>query len=1309
MAISFKTFSNDLKAKDLNYSDDFFSLKSEKVIPADSFSFDSYDAFKNIVDYKTNNFSNIFLINKQKNSDWLEVQTKENDFLNGVATTISWFAGDITNPMELGSWLYFAKNYEMFDFNVSKIDAMLTYSKPEKNYSNYIFYLEYLNDNTCRISHTFGDLKFYLSVGDDKVLRFLKNPQNDEEKFVYSSDGNILKLYKKVLHKKYNDVGDLIKTYYGFYTVGVERTEENPVGKLKLYDNDTNDSNILAYINDVTLDFDFYVDASWVGYDRSKNISSINNEKSAFGLETQALIHHQYNKDNEFNFIPLKNNLSYRGNTIRGANLTMSSDNYPDVDFRTYNTLHTGFNQEKGNDTITLSFTFNDQEYEVNDGDDLYFTIAKKNDEESNHLEPLFPYKYININDTKFIKNGAFGSNVPYFADKIKKLQGRQSIVTDLQGKRSTPNNSEYLCSWLYRKDNESQPIWLDRYYYPDLVDRAKALKGISNFDENVDENADENVDEKSNIYEQSFDNILDKNYINDNYLREKIYKNTYIDKVSDLIIEPSNSYIYHRLSSEMVKEVIEKIEPNRISTAKDQLNKKIDLLDEYLFDGENYRRINYKDWKNTNCVNLNTDIYLNKNKRIGLQLFGCDYTSGFNIQNRKDLVPYHYIATDECIYLMNNKFEIVHSFDLYKTYNDTILKLILGDIFDDIIVISGVWLYIFGYDLRLKTRIKLTARTGERFAIKGLDVLKGLKNGVETKLLNYPYDNVGIELSKEETEKVSKSSSVVDFSIPLTDWFAEIEKPRFINHKNVHIENNSGSIIYSSNLATLITESNSMIYKNNLYVPMDSKILKIIFCPDKDKDFEIFESQEEEDFYNDNDNKYPAAARFLTSDEFVLNYQNSEITGKNNENISLEGGFIQVDNKIKNIFIDEDGKIYALNFDKIGVSIDGDTIYGLYGEDKYLATGQWFWLFNQSMSKMQADVSTSKYAEFASPNSIDAIKFNEKGEMCLLRNFHNLADNQNEDNNKRIDVYDKTKKRIHTYDLSSYDTIYSLDSYNFIDDAGKEHTCFTAILGGLSLVYQVTYYSDEKRFVSKQINIPKNILKTFNETINSNALLRYKDYNALYFNLHVPSEYYYDHIATIKWDLKDIQEGWYNINVEIDLDAAKFEVRVNDKVIGKITEETHSWFLPHVSCDGSVFNNNYTLGALGKKYGTTLNNILNNSIFDPYVCKNSKIANLQLYNRKLEFYEYQAMRMRGKKVNPIILTLPCGNRNGIDEIVRYFKYNSAGAISNKVKINVSGSGLQTEGEFEMMRKEIMSTLEKNIDCLVEVKEIDFI
>jgi hypothetical protein len=84
-------------------------------------------------------------------------------------------------------------------------------------------------------------------------------------------------------------------------------------------------------------------------------------------------------------------------------------------------------------------------------------------------------------------------------------------------------------------------------------------------------------------------------------------------------------------------------------------------------------------------------------------------------------------------------------------------------------------------------------------------------------------------------------------------------------------------------------------------------------------------------------------------------------------------------------------------------------------------------------------------------------------------------------------------------------------------------------------------------------------------------------------------------------------------------------------------------------------------------------------------------------------------MRLRGKNINPLILTLPCGNRNGIDEMVRFFKYNSSPAISNKVKINITGTGLQTEGEFDLLRKEIMAVLENNKYCLVEVKEITFV
>ena len=59
--------------------------------------------------------------------------------------------------------------------------------------------------------------------------------------------------------------------------------------------------------------------------------------------------------------------------------------------------------------------------------------------------------------------------------------------------------------------------------------------------------------------------------------------------------------------------------------------------------------------------------------------------------------------------------------------------------------------------------------------------------------------------------------------------------------------------------------------------------------------------------------------------------------------------------------------------------------------------------------------------------------------------------------------------------------------------------------------------------------------------------------------------------------------------------------------------------------------------------------------------------------------------------------------------MVRFFKYNSSPAISNKVKINITGTGLQTEGEFDLLRKEIYAAIENNTDCLIDVKEISFV
>ena len=86
----------------------------------------------------------------------------------------------------------------------------------------------------------------------------------------------------------------------------------------------------------------------------------------------------------------------------------------------------------------------------------------------------------------------------------------------------------------------------------------------------------------------------------------------------------------------------------------------------------------------------------------------------------------------------------------MYKTYGDKIVKVILGDVFDDVILISGVWLYILGYDLRLKTKISLTASTEDDLDIKGLGVIREFIGDKMTKLLNYPYSDSSIKLKRK-------------------------------------------------------------------------------------------------------------------------------------------------------------------------------------------------------------------------------------------------------------------------------------------------------------------------------------------------------------------------------------------------------------------------------------------------------------------------------------------------------------------------------------------------------------------------------
>lgn len=1172
MAQIIKSFDN-IQNSELNFTDGFFKLKGVYTENA-GFKYNAYEILKDVSDIKTNNYSNLVLSKKRKNSEILEVvEPQPNEYGIDIITTIGFFNNDADN----GAWLCFDKTYDTWDMDISSSVLAITKGRP-KHQENYLFRVRCNEEtNICTISHNFGDATYYLEYNDG--FKYTSNNKSKTINFFYHLDGDVIRLYTILDHKTYKVVCQEVN---GKFSLALKRYRDER-------DDSINDN---IFISNGYTKFDHFIDSSWIKYDRKDNVNIINNDYSHFNLESQYLVHHEYAVDNSINLLPLKNTLTYRGSAINGNNLTRSDDLHaikkPLVDFRNYTSIHSGINEEYGNDNITLTFTFTDQDITIEEGEEYTFEIPLQKEGE---LHPLYPYTSLNVNDTNFVRNGAFASDTPFLADKFKKLQNENTKY----------NNATYLCTWLYQPSSEATPVWLDRYYYPDAVHKDKSLRHLAVFNPSFNNIIDGTYNfEEAQNYDKLIQEDVDK-------FRKELQLNTFVDKKSDLTLEPGTEYAYKRVGKKEVTEVYDNLAKSRIDVTKDQNKNLLNLHSLLNFNGENWRSIEGEKFNNTSAISLNTNLYINPRKKMGLQLFGSDYTNGFNIQNRKDLAPFHYYATEKELYLMNNQYVPRQSVNIYSKYGATIKRIIIGEPFDDIYIMTDAGFIIAEYDLKLKAQILYSD-------ISGLADITNPEEGI---------------------------------------------------------------------MLDVLCKYQPLVYNGNIYIPINTNynsfILKIIFNPG------IGETT--------------LSARRLKSNEYVNNFNNL-----------YDEELIEMEPIIKSLYVDNSGILYAFNYDIIKMTFDGDTIYGMYSSS--LTSGdKWYYIFNQSIGKLHTSSAASKYAEFSSDVSIDNIAVNPKGEMALIRGFKkNATTGEIEADNKALEIYDRSKTKIYNYKLSNFDAIYTLDYYTYIDSAFREQMVFVAVGSLFDKIAAIEYRSESQSVKLHYTNLEAaDTISTLGMCTNSNMLIGRFDENKLYFNLFLPNGIINNKL-TIEWDIKEAQAGWYNINVDVDTDDAIFRVKINDTLLKEINSTTDKKFVRHSHSNDSIFDSTYYFGCVGKDHGIRLHEILSDSPYDSYTLQNAKMENTTLYTKVLTYGEYQANRLYFEKINSINITIPCGIRNGIDEIVRYFKYRSPGFVSNNLKINISGlDEITLESEATALKNDIIAAIKENADCLTTIKEIEFI
>lgn len=430
-------------------------------------------------DFAVKNYSNFFLTNKFKLSDILNI---ENEKLK---------ANNITTMIKFGSDLL------KFDYiNSNYGNALFTSTSSDS------FNIKLLDNNRCQIYFTLNYKKYYLVCDSDNLIFFVKgkylsfdestiNPQDFT--YLFSEDGKNILLFKDT------------PSGFRFVTNNGGRMVTLPII----------DDNVTSYVaQPLTIERNIYytpnqnLDLSFITYN---NDNTLDLTKSIFDLKNNFLFHKKYSTSGYTDIMVLKNQLlqpdvfSSANNLLSGSNGELFVDN-----LREYTSIFSDIKEETANE-IELNYVFYNTTYKIKPGYNTFVSPSS-----------MYPFRQLNINDSKFISSGAFSYNTPEYADKVYRI----SNVTQ------NANNGQYLlCTWLSGSPRSDNKVWVDRYYYPDLINKEEALAA-------------------SSLILPTYDNYIEQLIQANANLRSEVVAYKVFDKISDMIFEPNQTYQYVRVSS---------------------------------------------------------------------------------------------------------------------------------------------------------------------------------------------------------------------------------------------------------------------------------------------------------------------------------------------------------------------------------------------------------------------------------------------------------------------------------------------------------------------------------------------------------------------------------------------------------------------------------------------------------------------------------------------------------------------------------------------------------------------------------------
>jgi hypothetical protein len=490
-----------------------------------------------------------------------------------------------------------------------------------------IFEIEFVDDLKCKIFYNNFGIKYALAYSIslssiNLVALSANNFQNYNTTFnyIYNKEENQIILYANTnlgqFAVKYQD-NKLILSNIEKYDV----TNRFFIKKIESLNNINTTSDWVSYLS---------------GY--NKNNLKINQNKSYFNVKNNFLFSSLIDSISStipINILTLKNQLNQENEQSRG-NVFLNEN---ETNLKEYESIFTGGYRELGYEKINLGYTSYTTPFKFKAGKTTYFHVP----------HDIYPYKKLNVNSSKLAENGAIGGNCPLNSDKIwKKLANYKN--TSPYGNAQEENTGQWLCAWLSAGNSQSRPVWVDRFYKPDLVTPFEAMSAVST----------------EITYKGSFDCYDLKTGIS--------------DVISSLTFEKGCYYAYMHLGKSDYLNLIDSFSPKMLYTKLEDYKatnySDLDINTKtYVFDGKKYGYINSN--KNVEYNNITFSFFASKedwNIPTGNQIFGNYTNKGFAFNNYELNTPYLLLKKNNNILkVFNNKFEEISQFSTSNITNSAI------------------------------------------------------------------------------------------------------------------------------------------------------------------------------------------------------------------------------------------------------------------------------------------------------------------------------------------------------------------------------------------------------------------------------------------------------------------------------------------------------------------------------------------------------------------------------------------------------------------------------------------------------------